>query len=100
MIWNNQWGRICLMFVLLVGLRAHVYGAESLTVDRAIQTALAQNPELLAIRQELGIAHGREVKAKLLNRFNPRIRGRVMNRKNPGSDSVTDSQARSTGSRG
>lgn len=92
MIWNNQWRRIVLFFILFGGMGTHAYGAESLTLDRAIQTALAQNPELLAIRQELEVARGREVKARLLNRFNPTIRGRVMNRKNPGSGSVTDSQ--------
>ncbi len=64
----------------------------SLTVEQAVQTALEVNPDLLAARQELEVARGRKVNAFLFNRFNPSIRGRVWNRKNPGSGNETDSQ--------
>ncbi|GJL51888.1 MAG: RND transporter [Nitrospirales bacterium] len=65
---------------------------ESLTVEQAVKTALEGNPDLLAARQELEVARGREVNARLFNRFNPTVNGQVWNRNNPGSGNVTDSQ--------
>lgn len=69
-----------------------VKASESLTVERAVKTALETNPDLLAARQELEVARGRKVKAFLFNQFNPSVKGRVWNRHNPGSGNETDSQ--------
>ncbi len=69
-----------------------VNALESLTVEQAIKAALEGNPDLLAARQELEVARGGEVNARLFNRFNPTVNGQVWNRKNPGSGNVTDSQ--------
>lgn len=66
--------------------------SESLTVERAVKTALETNPDLLAARQELEVVRGRKVNAFLFNRFNPSANGQVWNRNNPGSGNVTDSQ--------
>lgn len=49
--------------------------AEPLTLDRALDTARQNNPELLAARQEAAIARGRLVKARYWNQFNPQIEG-------------------------
>ncbi|GJL61772.1 MAG: RND transporter [Nitrospirales bacterium] len=69
-----------------------VKAVESLTVELAIKAALEGNPDLLAARQELEVARGGEVNARLFNRFNPTVNGQVWNRNNPGSGNVTDSQ--------
>lgn len=85
---------VCLfLFSLLCNLPSHpVNAGESLTVGQAVKAALERNPELLAARQELEVARGGEVKARLFNRFNPNVNGQVWNRNNPGSGNVTDSQ--------
>ncbi len=83
--------------LFLVSLLCNMHGPpinamESLTVEQAVKTALEGNPDLLAARQELEVARGREVNARLFNRFNPTVNGQVWNRNNPGSGNVTDSQ--------
>ncbi|MDT7043694.1 TolC family protein [Candidatus Nitronereus thalassa] len=81
------------LFSMLFTVPSHpVDAVESLTVGQAVKTALERNPDLLAARQELEVARGREVKAQLFNRFNPSVNGQVWNRNNPGSGNVTDSQ--------
>lgn len=83
----------CLVISLALGAVSHSADAvENLTVDQAVAIALQENPDLLAARQELEVARGRKVRADLFNRFNPRIRGRVWNRNNPGSGNTSDSQ--------
>ncbi len=44
-----------------------------ITLDAALTAALEHNPELLAVRQELTVAHGRLTKARYWNPFNPHI---------------------------
>jgi len=85
--------RYLFLGLLLLSLESHpVQAVESLTVEQAIKTALERNPDVLAVRQEVEVARGRTVKALLLNRFNPSVRGRVWNRNNPGTGNETDSQ--------
>ncbi|RMH03248.1 MAG: TolC family protein [Nitrospirae bacterium] len=91
MIWPHL--AIGLLAYLVVNLHdSPARASEALTVEQAVSIALKHNPDLLAARQELAIAQGREVKARLLNRFNPRVRSRIWNRHNPGSGNETDSQ--------
>jgi len=85
---------VCIFLLSFLGnLQSYpVIALESLTVEQAIQAALEDNPDLLAARQELEVARGGEVNARLFNRFNPTVNGQVWNRNNPGSGNVTDSQ--------
>jgi len=79
--------------LLLLSLGSHPINAgEALTIELAVATALEHNPDLLAIRQEVEVARGRQVRSQLFNRFNPSLRGRVWNRNNPGSGNERDSQ--------
>ncbi len=56
-------------------------GADSLNVNQAVAEALERNPDLLATREELGVAHGQLAKAKSPNAFNPELGGAAANRK-------------------
>lgn len=47
--------------------------AGRITLGAALTAALEHNPELLAVRQELTVAHGRLTKARYWNPFNPSI---------------------------
>jgi len=81
------------LFSILCNVQSHpVNAVEALTVGQAIQAALEENPDLLAARQELEVARGREVRARLFNRFNPSVNGQVWNRNNPGSGNEADFQ--------
>jgi len=85
--------RYLFLVLLCLGLESHpVQATESLTVEQAVETALEHNPDLLAIRQEVEVARGREVRARLFNRFNPSVNGQVWNRNNPGSGNEADFQ--------
>ena len=46
-----------------------------ITLEAALATALENNPELLAVRQELTVARGHLTKARYWNPFNPYIAG-------------------------
>ncbi|MCG3147725.1 MAG: Cobalt-zinc-cadmium resistance protein CzcC [Verrucomicrobiae bacterium] len=50
---------------VLLYLSPSVARADALTAEQAVQTALAQNPELLAARQQIEAATGRAVQARL-----------------------------------
>jgi cobalt-zinc-cadmium efflux system outer membrane protein len=52
-----------------------------ITFEAALAAALENNPELLAVRQELTVAHGRLTKARYWNPFNPHIAGGVGERR-------------------
>ncbi|MDT7040711.1 TolC family protein [Candidatus Nitronereus thalassa] len=85
--------RYLFLVLLLLSLGSHpVDAVESLTVEQAVKTALERNPDLLAIRQEVEVARGREVRSRLFNRFNPSLNGQAWNRNNPGSGNESDFQ--------
>ncbi len=46
---------------------------DEITLEAALTAALENNPELLAVRQELTVAHGHLSKARYWNPFNPQI---------------------------
>lgn len=52
----------------------------SLTFSEALTFARDRSPDLLAVRQELEIAHGRLVKSRYLSQFNPALGSEVTNR--------------------
>ena len=89
---RKYFGYLFLFFLLCNMHSPPVNALESLTVEQAIKAALEGNPDLLAARQELEMARGGEVNARLFNQFNPTVNGQVWNRNNPGSGNVTDSQ--------
>lgn len=60
----------CAASALLVSVAA---AGESLSLDEALALAHQNNPDLLAARQEIGVAAGREERARYLNPFNPEI---------------------------
>ena len=85
--------RYFFLVLLLLSLGSYpIYAAESLTVEQAVATALEHNPNLLAARQEVEVARGRQVRSRLLNRFNPSLNGQAWNRNNPGSGNESDFQ--------
>src|SRR5437867_933967 len=71
-----------LIVIFLMALPALGQGQESLslTLPEALRLARERNPDLLAARQELEIAHGRLVKARYPSQFNPELGGEVTNR--------------------
>ncbi|MBI4517757.1 MAG: TolC family protein [Deltaproteobacteria bacterium] len=75
-----------IQFLVTVPLLACAVGtaaasAEPLTLDRALDMARQNNPELLSARQEAEIARGRLVKARYWNQFNPEIEGGAAQRR-------------------
>ena len=89
---RKQLGYLFLVLLLLSWGSHPVNAAESLTVEQAVATALEYNPNLLAARQEVEVARGRQVRSRLLNRFNPSLNGQAWNRNNPGSGNESDFQ--------
>lgn len=65
---------------------ALVFGQQALTLDEAVQTALATHPVLAAGRQAIEAARGLERQARLT--FNPRLNLQVENLRIPGSPFV------------
>ena len=85
--------RYLFLVLLLLSLGSHpVNAGEALTIELAVETALEHNPDLLAIRQEVEVARGRQVRSQLFNRFNPSLNGQAWNRNNPGSGNEADFQ--------
>ena len=68
-------GILLVSVTLLGGLTPGAAGADALTLDRVLELARQNNPELLAARQEAEIARGRLTKARYWNQFNPQIEG-------------------------
>jgi len=74
--------RLLVLGTLVVGLAVpDVATAEPLTLERALDTARQNNPELLSARQDAEIARGRLVKARYWNQFNPEIEGGAAQRR-------------------
>src|SRR3990172_1064182 len=72
--------RLLAMVVVVLFVRG-VASAEPLTLERAIELARQNNPELQSARQEAEIARGRLVKARYWNQFNPEIEGGAAQRR-------------------
>jgi cobalt-zinc-cadmium efflux system outer membrane protein len=64
--------------------------AEPLTLAQALAAARSNNPDLLAVRQELEIARGRLVKAEYPSQFNPELAGEGAQRRLGAGGSGTD----------
>ncbi|MGH7913220.1 MAG: TolC family protein [Candidatus Binataceae bacterium] len=56
---------------LFAALMANAAGASALKVEHAISLALAHNPDLAAVEQELNVAAGEQIRASYLSQFNP-----------------------------
>ena len=76
--------------LLIASVPARSDAGAPLTLERALQLARANNPDLLAARQEAEIARGRLVKARYWNQFNPEIEGGAAQRQFDGGG--TDAQ--------
>ncbi|MFQ5666193.1 MAG: TolC family protein [Candidatus Binatia bacterium] len=61
--------------------------AEPLTIERAVALARQHNPDILATRQQIGVARGRLQKARYWNPFNPEIGGGAVQRRFDGGGS-------------
>lgn len=84
---TSRAGRLLLLTLLVSSAPAR---AEPLTIERALEIARQNNPDLLAARQELEIARGRSVKAEYLSQFNPEVSGEAARRSLGGGGSGTD----------
>jgi outer membrane protein, heavy metal efflux system len=69
------------IFVALTIFLDVARGAEPVTLGRALELARERNPEILAARQDLVVAHGRLEKARYWNPFNPEIEGGAAQRR-------------------
>ena len=67
--------------------------ANSLQVAEAVAEALERNPNLLAAREELGVAQAQLAKAKYPNAFNPELGGAAANRRFDGGGSEVQPSA-------
>jgi len=84
-LWRTTSG----MFILLVsfGIVVPASSAEEINLDRALELARSENPDLLAARQELERARSRLVRARYWNQFNPEIGGGAGQRRFDGGGS-------------
>lgn len=78
--------------IFVLSAPVSVPAGEALSIEQAVEVALARNPDLLAVRQELEVARGGKVNAFLFNQFNPMINGQAWNRDNPRGGNVMDQQ--------
>jgi cobalt-zinc-cadmium efflux system outer membrane protein len=68
-------GAALLAALVLARLAGVAFAGEDLSLSAALRLALENNPELLAARQELGVARGRLTKSRYWNQFNPEVGG-------------------------
>lgn len=85
LLWRSSAGM--LMFLASLGLAVPPSSAEEVNLDRAVELARSQNPDLLAARQELELARSRLVRARYWNQFNPEIGGGAGQRRFDGGGS-------------
>lgn len=91
---SRQWPNSHLSWLGLLWLAlAHPVAAEPLTLDRALELARAHNPELLAVRQDSGVARARLEKARYWNPFNPEVAAGGATRQFDGGGSATQPSA-------
>jgi cobalt-zinc-cadmium efflux system outer membrane protein len=72
--WHRGLAAACSTLALFAVTRAPA-SAESLSLTQAVERARAQNPEIRAAEQALGVARARLQRARYWNPFNPEIEG-------------------------
>lgn len=88
----HVWSSIFLLLstVLLTPVNGR---AAPMTVEQAVEEAIANNPEFLSARQQLSVAQGRLMKAKYWNQFNPTLEGGATQWRLPGTGRLAEPSA-------